>query len=359
MMTRFRLPLAMLLCLTLSLTSAVQAQEKKEVPKKVEIPPVGKVAQYLQDCSVTVRAGPYSGSGVMVQTTDGQVWIWTAGHVVEVLRETHVTETDNGKRTKVEFRDAKIQRFHKDKGEGRIVSTFLADAEVIRYSNPDRGHDLALLRLRDKDFKPENSARFYLDKDIPEIGEDLYHCGSLLGPIGSNSLTSGIMSQHGRVFDGKIYDQTTATSFPGSSGGIVCLKKDGRYVGMLVMGAGEGFGLIVPVRRMHKWAKEQGVDFAMDPSKPVPTDEELRKKPIDDTGASAVDGNCCKDRNKVGVKFMVQNDRDPLSQTLNTLKEWFARPGLRWKQEDKVVEPLMIPAPVVVPVVPYQYGPKN
>lgn len=335
-MTSFRIPvfaclMAVILCTVPNVTSA---QEKKEEPRQSF-----KVAQYLQDAAVTVRAGPYSGSGVMVQTSDGQVWIWTAAHVIAPLRRTHSVEAEGGKRTRLDFDDAKIQRFHKDKTEGRIVSSFTADAEVIRYSNSDNGHDLCLLRLRDKDFKPEASAKFYLDKETPSIGEDLYHCGSLLGPIGSNSLTSGIMSQHGRVFDGKIYDQTTATSFPGSSGGIVCLKSDGRYVGMLVMGAGEGFGLIVPVRRMQKWAKEVGVEFAMDPTVKVPTDEELRKKPIDDnspTPKSVEDAHkAVKDRTDFGLKFMVAHDRDPLAKKANTLKEWFGRAGLLWNPPEE------------------------
>lgn len=335
-MTRFRVPvlaclMAAILC---TVTSVTSAQEKKEEPKQSF-----RVAQYLQDASVTVRAGPYSGSGVMVQTSDGQVWIWTAAHVIAPLRHTHSVEAEGGKRTRLEFDDAKIQRFHKDKTEGRIVSSFMADAEVIRYSNSDNGHDLCLLRLRDKDFKPEASAKFYLDKETPPIGEDLYHCGSLLGPIGSNSLTSGIMSQHGRVFDGKIYDQTTATSFPGSSGGIVCLKGDGRYVGMLVMGAGEGFGLIVPVRRMHKWAKAVGVEFAMDPTAKVPSEEELRKQPIDDnspTPKSVEDAHkATKNRTDLGLKFMVVNDRDPLAKKANTLKEWFGRAGLLWNPPEE------------------------
>lgn len=302
-------------------TPGIDAQEKAAVPETV--------AQYLQDVSVTVRAGPYSGSGVMFQTNDKQIWIWTAAHVVQALRHTHPILDDKGvQRQKVEFDDAKILRFNKNKEEGRIVSSYSGDAEVIRYSNADFGNDLALLRLRDKDFKPSSTTKFYLDKAIPDIGADLYHCGSLLGPIGSNSLTSGIMSQHGRVFDGKIYDQTTATSFPGSSGGIVCLKSDGRYVGMLVMGAGEGFGLIVPVRRMRTWAKQVGVEFAMDPTVKVPTDEELLSKAVEDAvfGVGAVSPHKAKEA--AGLKFMVTSENDPLSKSARTLRQWFERPGL-------------------------------
>lgn len=309
---------ALFVLMLLSISSDTAAQDK----------PV-KISQYLQDISVTVRAGPYSGSGVMVQTKDGQIWIWTAAHVIQPLRTTRKVIDDKGsERTKIEFEDAKILRFNKNKDEGRIVSSYSGDAEVIRYSDSNFGHDLALLRLRDKSMKPDNSAKFYLEKGIPDVGEDLYHCGSLLGTIGSNSVTSGIMSQHGRVFDGKIYDQVTAPSFPGSSGGIVCLKSDGRYVGMLVMGAGEGFGLIVPVRRMHDWSKRTGVEFALDPSIGVPNDDDLKGKPIEDAAFGGGTVNSHKQREAAGLKFTLFSEQDEFGKSTRTTRQWFERPGL-------------------------------
>lgn len=432
-------------CLVAVLFSSVLADDKP-VPDRRE---ALKIAQHLQDISVTVRAGQFSGSGVMVRTKDGTTWIWTAAHVVATLRNSREIVSDGGsKRIKVDFDDARIMRFHKDGKEGRIVSSYSGDAEVIRYSDANFGHDLCLLRLRDPDFKPPASVRFFLDDRLPDIGDDLFHCGSLLGPAGSNSLTTGILSQHGRVIDGKVFDQTSCTAFPGclpadalimmsdgslrkivdvkhddrvisydsdyrtsqtaalrygkvtrviesgvkkvyeiktgnhkllasgnhpvlmlvtvpgighrvyldvewrrvdqlernnvivvsslsrgsgcklelakrllpdelrfegieaitevgeektydltvanyhnffangvlvhnSSGGVVSLRSDGRYVGMLVMGAGEGFNLIVPVRRMRTWAKQVGVEFALDPTKDVPKDDELKGKPVE------------------------------------------------------------------------------
>jgi S1-C subfamily serine protease len=110
----------------------------------------------------------------------------------------------------------------------------------------------------------------------------------LLGQFGSNSLTTGVVSQIGRVLDlganGVIFDQTTVTAFPGSSGGGVFLKSDGRYVGMLVRGAGEQFNLTVPVRRLRDWAKSSKIEWAIDPSLPMPSAEELKKLPIEDSG---------------------------------------------------------------------------
>lgn len=338
---------ALLVTLAALMSTTLIVPIDAEEPAKVE-----KVAQSLLSSSVTIRADNASGSGSIVQTADGQVWVWTAAHVIQYLRRTReALDGNGGKRTKVEYDDAKVQQFRRNKDDGRIVSTFLADAEVVRASSHRNGHDLALLRVRDKEFKPAASAKFYLDKDIPEIGEELYHCGSLLGTVGHNSLTAGIMSQHGRVFDGKIYDQTTATSFPGSSGGIVCLKRDGRYVGMLTMGAGEGFGIIVPVRRMKQWAKEVDVEFALDPSKPVPTDEKLHEKPIEEAGSDSGgrNDNAYKERNAAGLKFMIIDTRDPFTKSFD-IKKWFARPGLEWEPEEKA-EPQKFYTTVPFPIV--------
>ena len=101
--------------------------------------------------------------------------------------------------------------------------------------------------------------------------------------MGANSMTSGIVSQVGRIHGKVEFDQTTVTAFPGSSGGGVYLE-DGRYVGMLVRGAGENFNLMVPVRRMKKWAEENNLLWALDPSAKSPTFKEIKKIPVEDSG---------------------------------------------------------------------------
>ncbi len=255
-------------------------------PDKVSAAKVLDVPQYLQDISVTIRASSggngAEGSGVFKVTKDGQVWVWTCGHLIQHIRE--IRKSDDGK-SRVEFHDAKIIKVLTE--DGRKVAEMNFDAEVIRYSDATHGDDLALLRLRSKQYKPASSTKFYLDAKIPPIGTKLLHCGSLLGQMGSTSVTNGIVSQQGRVFlNNVIFDQTNAACFPGSSGGIICLEDDGRYVGMLVRGAGETFGLYVPVRRIRTWAKKVGVEFALDDTLPVPTDDELHKKPVDDGTAT-------------------------------------------------------------------------
>jgi hypothetical protein len=280
--------LMLILYLSLSLLASGPAGAEQAAPKAKKAEP-RDVAQYLQDVSVTIRAGSRSGggaegSGVFRVTKDGQVWVWTCGHLIEHVR--HVRKSDDGK-TMIEFDDVQIIKVLTE--DGRKVGEMNFDAEVIRYSDATHGEDLALLRLRSTQYKPPQSVEFYLDKSIPKIGTKLLHCGSLLGQLGSTSMTNGIVSQQGRLLFGKVFDQTNATSFPGSSGGIICLESDGRYVGMLVRGAGETFGLYVPVRRMRDWAKKVEVDFALDDKFNVPADDTLKKKPIDDAAKSDSD----------------------------------------------------------------------
>jgi S1-C subfamily serine protease len=212
---------------------------------------------------------------------DKHSFVWTAAHVVAGLRnERKVVDPATGvTRTVVEFEDAKVVKVLVE--DGRTVGRYELDAEVIKYSNADHGEDLALLRVRAKNQFAEG-AKFYKADKPPQLGTKLYHVGSLLGEIGSNSLTDGIVSQRGRLINKTIYDQTNATSFPGSSGGGLYEVSTGLYVGMLVRGAGEGFSLYVPVRRMRSWARRVKVDWAMDETVKMPGSEPWKNLPIED-----------------------------------------------------------------------------
>jgi hypothetical protein len=241
------------------------------------------VVQKLQDASVTIKAGRSQGSGVFVTRTvesKDVTFIITAGHVIDHLKKTRTVLTPEGKEVKkVEFDDLNIvQEFQEN---GRKVGEFNVICRVVRYSDAELGEDLAVLQVYKQNFT-KATTEFYLDEQIPPIGTDLYHVGSLLGQVGSNSLTTGIISQTGRVLNlaggsGVIFDQTTATAFPGSSGGGVYRKHDGLYVGTLVRGAGEGFNFIVPVRRLHAWCKLGKIEWLLDPKAKMPSMDEINK----------------------------------------------------------------------------------
>jgi hypothetical protein len=258
--------------------SDVKAGEKKT-----------STADHLQNVSVTIRSeGEYSngeGSGVIFTRKDSEGnkvnFVWTAGHVIDNLRKTRKTVVNGTPKTIVEFKDPMVVK--EIRQNGRTVGRLQMDAEVLKYSDAKDGHDLALLRVRKLNFVTD-TVTFYLNGEIPKLGEDLLHVGSLLGQMGANSMTDGIYSQHGRILKSlnkHIFDQTTVTAFPGSSGGGVYLKSDARYIGMLVRGAGEGFNLIVPVRRMVDYCEKHKMMWALDPKVKMPDEDELMKMPIE------------------------------------------------------------------------------
>lgn len=272
------------------------------------------VSDHLQNISVTIKSkGSYSsseGSGVLiVREIKGEkvTFVWTAAHVIDNLRSVREVINEDGQPRKVvEFKDPQIVKELVE--DGRRVGEIKMDAVVVKYSDAEDGHDLALLMVRAKNYG-QGSAEFFLNKKDPivPIGTPLYHVGSLLGQMGANSMTSGIVSQVGRT-SGKVeFDQTTVTAFPGSSGGGVFLQ-DGRYMGMLVRGAGEGFNLVVPVRRMIEWAKTTDLLWALDPEVDVPTLAEIEAIAVEDAGLKKKGGSGHQNRN---FPFLIKTDWSP------------------------------------------------
>lgn len=267
-------------------------------------------AEHLQNVSVTIRAeGPWSageGSGVVFTRKDAKGnlvnFVWTAAHVVDNLRTERKVLVNGSPKTLVEFKDPVVIK--EIRQNGRTVGRLQMDAEVLKYSESEDGHDLALLRIRKLNFVTD-SVIFYLDEKIPALGTDLLHVGSLLGQMGANSMTDGIYSQHGRILkqlNKRIFDQTTCTAFPGSSGGGVYLKNDARYVGMLVRGAGEGFNLIVPVRRMVEYCEKHDIMWALDAKVSMPKEDDLKKMPVENTPKQKDEAT--KDEEKEATKKM-------------------------------------------------------
>jgi len=217
----------------------------------------------LQAVSVTIRSERGEGSGVCVNR-GGETFILTAGHVIADNRHVeHLLDSEKGAtRTVPKFDPLLVTKELLE--DGRSIGKLTIEAEVVAYSSSEHGQDLALLHLRKRGLVKE-SAVFAPAGDPPGIGTPLNHVGSLLGQQGSNSFTTGVYSQIGRVLFGRVFDQTTCAAFPGSSGGGV-FDAQGRYVGMIVRGAGETFNLIVPVRRIREWAGEQNLNFLFDES---------------------------------------------------------------------------------------------
>ena len=247
----------------------------------------------LQQISVTIKAGNAQGSGNLVTRKVGDdtvSFVWTAAHVVADLRTTRTVITPSGaSKTLVEYKDAEIVQERQQ--SGRRVGEVKFDCKIIKVSDADYGEDLALLMVRCKNAYPLSvSTRFHLEADyIPAIGVELAHCGSLLGQFGANSYTTGVLSQTGRTLpmkgaNVKVFDQVTAVAFPGSSGGGMYLKADGTYIGMLTQGVQklQGFNFIVPVRRIHEFAKTSKIGWAIDPAVTLPGLKEIEAMGVED-----------------------------------------------------------------------------
>jgi len=251
----------------------------------------------LDAAAVTIKASGSEGSGSIIikemvvdakGTKEKVTFCLTAAHVIARNRSIS-TKIKNGREIKiVEFSDpGLLQEIH---FKGRNVGEIKLSGKVVRYSDADDGHDIALIMLYTPDtFK--NSVTFEQDTTyIPPKGMKVIHIGSSNGQIGSNSFTSGNISQTGRLLNvgsgsGFVYDQTSAPAEPGSSGCMIVRESDGRYIGMLVRGGSSTFNFIVPVRRLHEWSAEVGAEFLFNEQAEVPSLKDFLKKPIENWGA--------------------------------------------------------------------------
>lgn len=222
------------------------------------------IAPRLQSLSVTLHmqdGGQCSGS---IVTREGQSYILSAGHCVEDER-TILQVLDNGiTKSIVRFKPVTVTK--EIYSDGESVGSTSVEADVIAFSSSDYGQDIAILKVRTP--ISTESVEFSPDKLVP-VGTDLLHVGSIGGQSGSCSFTTGVLSQVGRMYQDKVYDQSTCTAMGGSSGGGMYLRSNGQYVGMLVRGRSDTFNLYVPLRRMLRWAATQHVEFIFDPKAKV------------------------------------------------------------------------------------------
>jgi S1-C subfamily serine protease len=234
---------------------------------------MNEISEQLDRVSVTVHCADGTGSGVIINR-DGNTYVLTAGHVVAANRKTRSAIKDGSVKIETDYQDLSVLTQVIE--QGRIVGSASYDAEVIAYSSADYGDDVAVLKLR-KQGAFADTTKFSKEDHVPP-GTELYHVGSMGGDFGANSFTTGVLARTGRLIEGKVYDQTTVTAFPGSSGGGVFTTK-GEYIGMLVRGGIVGtFNFITPLRRLKQWAASAHVEFIFDASKPIEKDNIILEK---------------------------------------------------------------------------------
>lgn len=243
------------------------------------------VGPHLQAVSVNVLAGRSQGSGtIFLVKVEGKeaAFIVTANHVIDGLREvSSVIGADGDTKKVIRYGDAQV--IQEQVQAGRTVGEVKYDAKII---NIDTRRDIALLRVRKGDFA-KVSAVFYLG-GIPVVGTEIYHCGAPGGKEtgGTCTLTGGIISRVGVRIPGfgggsehGVFDQTDTAALGGSSGGLLALKDDGRFIGMITLGLGGGndsFHWYVPARSIYSWSKEIGVEWLFNPGLKRPTEEDVK-----------------------------------------------------------------------------------
>jgi len=251
------------------------------------------IGPMLQRISVNVYCsssggGSVQGSGaIFISEVDGNpaAFVLTAHHVIEDLREVKSVIIDGSTKQIVRYGDAQI--IQEQVEHGRAIGEIKYDAKVL---SVDPRRDIAILRVRKGDFSSVG-AKFFLD-GIPAVGTEVFHCGAPGGKDlgGTSSLTSGIVSRIGVRIAGfgggsehGIFDQTDTAALGGSSGGMVTLKSDGRYIGMITLGlqSSDSFHWIVPARAIKEWAGEIGLMWLLDETLARPTEDQIDEIPLE------------------------------------------------------------------------------
>jgi hypothetical protein len=217
---------------------------------KYTTPPIS-VPRLLQESSVTVVAENGNttayGSGTLTNV-GGESYVVTCAHTFRCVRL-------------AEDKFLPVTVFTDNYQNGRVTSRTNYTADIIRISPPG-AEDLALLHVRQKN-AAKHTINYIKADSLPELGTEVYHVGSLFGIRNPNSLTSGIYCQYDRKGDNTYFDQISATAAPGSSGGGVFEKSTGDCLGILTQATidCETINFIVPMRRVHPWAKRVGISF--------------------------------------------------------------------------------------------------
>ncbi len=213
------LPLALVALVGAASTSA-QAQPRQEEQERI------RVARQLQESTVSVIAGPSSGSGFV---TGDERWIVTNSHVIQPGRRTGV-------------------QVHFSSGTTRAAQVLL--------DSPS--HDLAVLRVEgDVPARPLPLA----DSEQVSVGQNVLAFGSPFGLEGT--LTQGIVSAirdvpaGSRLGGGAVRRliQTDAPINPGNSGGPL-VRSDGEVIGVNTAilsrtGGSHGIGFAVPANHVR------------------------------------------------------------------------------------------------------------
>ncbi len=149
-----------------------------------------------------------------------------------------------------------ITNFHVIEGQKHFTVTQFVQAgaelkrvihKKIRIVALDAFHDLAVLQIEDEHETP--FPKVVLSLDEPVYGESIFVIGNPAGL--ERTVTEGILSHTGRLFEGSLYLQLDASVNPGNSGGPL-FNSHGQVIGVVNMGSRvmQGLNFAIPVRHV-------------------------------------------------------------------------------------------------------------
>lgn len=144
----------------------------------------------------------------------------------------------------------------------------------------DKQHDLAIIRIVDKDFKGFGNIPYCLGKSVPEVGDNIFVLGyPMTSTMGKEiKLTDGIISAaSGYKGDQSMY-QISAAVQPGNSGGPL-FDNDGNVIGIICAkhADAENANYAIKVSYLYSLIKSSGIGIKLSDNNKVKS-ESLSKK---------------------------------------------------------------------------------
>lgn len=234
--------------------------------------------------TIRIRSNNSTGSGTIIycgerteEDEDGELgystYVLTNHHVVSsAIRVEKNYDPVLGKDVKRDYRDLVQVEVFSYKNRSTITARTTAEAEIMAYHEK---RDIALLRLKtNQQFKYVADILASNQAKNVHIFEQLYVVGCGLGQ--PPFPTSGMLTGKDHMIDHYPYWQTSAPSIFGNSGGAVFLGRTLEFMGipsrisvrggMFSNDAITHIGYFCPPAEIHKFLKDQGYFFLVDPT---------------------------------------------------------------------------------------------
>lgn len=208
--------------------------------------------------TITNQDGKVLGSGTLF-VSGKKAYVLTCGHLFTDMRTTETMSLDNEDGTVKEEKRIVWERpkilqtiFNAD---GEEVGGRTAICKVLLYSPPEEGggNDLALLEVTMDGYALKGASFTQKMAKTIKPGTAVTHIGALFGLPGC--VVAGNISRLDVKYKNRSFNIAIVNGRPGSSGGPVFAKEDGKfvYVGMTVRGDSAGIMMLKRPQMIRDW----------------------------------------------------------------------------------------------------------